>query len=155
MGVSSNVYTLEATPTLDTNAYAANDRVGSVMTFTPAIGITSPQFTIQSIALIDEAKQSLELDLLLFAASPTIASADNAAIDITDAQMKANFVGSVTIYASDYKALANSSCATVRNVGLTLKPDASNSFYGVLVTRGAPTYAATSLTLLVTVIADF
>jgi hypothetical protein len=154
MGVSSNVFTIQVTPTLDTNAYAANDRVGSIMTFTPFIGVERPQFTIQSIVVIDEAKQSIEADLLLFAASPTVASADNAAIDITDAQMKANFVGSVTIYAADYKALANSSCATVRNIGLTLQPDASNSFYGVLVTRGAPTYAAASLTFIVTVIAD-
>jgi hypothetical protein len=155
MGVSSNVYTVTAVPTLDTNAYAANDRVGSIMTFTPNIGITAPEFTIQSIALIDGAKQSIEADVLFFNASPTVASADNAAIDISDAEMAAKFVGSTTIYASDYKALANNSAATVRNVGLSLKTTASNSFYAVLVTRGAPTYAVDSLKFVVTVVADF
>lgn len=156
---------IDVVPTLDTSAYASGDRLGTVHTIsngfrkiyrttldpvTPTSSIQqlqSGKVILQSITIIDQAKQSQPIDIMFFSSSPTVASADNAAIDISDAEMDAKCIGVVSFDAS-YVALAANSVASKTNIGLLLKQSASstdNHIYAVCVIRGAATYAASSL----------
>lgn len=141
---------VSATPTLDTNVYAANDRVGSVMEFANAMDDASGTGIIVSVTVLDKATQGVALSLFLFKDIPTVASADNAALDISDAEM-AKCVGVIPIATGDYVATASNTIATVRDVSLLVGATKSatsltgKSLYGVLRTGGTPTYAADSL----------
>lgn len=141
---------VSVTPTLDTNAYASGDRVGSVMEFSNAMDDSSGTGTIVSVTILDKAGQGSVLSLLLFNDLPTVASADNAAIDITDAEM-AKCVGVVPIASADYVTTASNSIATVRSINLLVQAAKSatsstgKSLFGVLKSGGSPTYAANSL----------
>lgn len=131
------------TPTVSTSpAYTAGDAVGGLMTFTSAHGTSGGKFIIDTVTILDLAKQSAALDLVLFDQSFT-ASTDNAVFDPSDADA-ANVIGFVPIAAGNYADFNDWSVATVRNVGLAGALSGSTSLYGQLVARGTPTYAATT-----------
>lgn len=138
---------LEATPTLDTNAYATGDRMGSVLELVAAFREGRPG-TIRSITVLDKDNTTgVAFDILFFQNSPTIASADNAAIDITDANLDlANYLGHINIPAANYIATASNSIATVREVNLPfVAAEGSRSIYALCVSRGAVTHTASGL----------
>jgi hypothetical protein len=119
---------------------------GSIVTLTGAAKTTGGIARLQSIAVLDKVKQSQSFDILFFNASPTVASADNAAIDIVVAEM-AKCVGKVTIATTDYVALATPSLAFKADVNVWMKAAAgSQDLFALLVCRsGTPTYGASSL----------
>jgi hypothetical protein len=138
------LHILEVTPTVDTAQYASGDRLGSLMTLSGAADGDFSPTTLKSVVILDKAKQKSALDIFFFDASPTIASADNAALDITDAEMADKFLGSVTIAAADYKDL-NASSVVTATCDLPLKPTTTaGTIYALLVSRGTPTYGAAS-----------
>lgn len=134
---------VQVTPTLDTNAYSANDRVGTVHTLTAAC-INGRAAKLASLSVLDKAAQGAALTLLFFDSLPTVASDDNAALDITDAMME-KCKGHVTIGTGDYQAIAASKIACVKNIGLILESGSQGNLYVVVMTTGTPTYAADSL----------
>ena len=146
--VSGHSVAVEVTPTLSTDAHAADDQLTDVMEidtgFQDAGG--SDAYVVQSITITDAAKQSIETVVFFFDESPTVASSKNAALDITDAEMADKCLGYATV--SDYEDVSGSSVGCARNVGLQLKIKTgatSGKIYAVAKTNGAPTYAATSL----------
>lgn len=144
--ITTHSKTVEATPTLDTSAYASGDRLGTVMELDVGRSAISNDVTLADVFVLDKAKQSQSIDILFFKSAPTVASADNAAIDITDAEME-KCIGSVSLSSSDYKALANSSYVNPDAFNKVLSPtDGSTKIYALAVCRsGTPTYAASSL----------
>jgi hypothetical protein len=153
--VGGNSKIVEVVPTLDTSAYASGDRLGSIMTVA-AMRFPGGSAVLQDIVIVDQAKQSQAIDVLFFDESPTVASADNAAIDIADAQMNGKFIGRVSVAVSDYSALAASSEATVKNVGLLLKAiSGATDVFALMVCRsGTPTYGASDLIVKFKVLQD-
>lgn len=147
--ITKNSTVVEVTPTLDTSIYASGDRLGSIMTIPNAARANGFEVVLSDVTIIDKAKQSQAIDILFFDESPTVASADNAAIDITDAEMGDKFLGRVSIATSDYSALANSSEASPASFNKVLKPiSSSKDLYALCVCRsGTPTYAADSLVI--------
>lgn len=144
--VSAAVSFATATPTLDTNAYASGDRMGSLMTLTTGNNAGSG-LSLMSLTVLDTADQKAAFDILFFNAAPTIASADNAAIDISDAEM-AKAIGFVSVTADDYADFGGASVACLKNIGLgMLISQSANNIFALCVSRGTPTYAASSLTL--------
>ena len=136
------------TPTLGTIAYTSADRLGSINTFDldfSGANAGEHAATLQEVRVFDAAVQSAAFDILFFDALPTVASADNAAIDITDAEMLAKCIGHVSILAADYCILANSSIATKRVEKVLIPASGAQALWAVLVARGTPTYAADSL----------
>jgi len=145
------------TPVLDTNAYAAGDRVGSIMTFTPAHMDKGGYFSVTDVFVVDQALQSVALNFWMFDALPVVASADNAALDITDAEMIAKAIGYAALATGDYVATASNSLGQSQTPGYTLRghrlkkgagqvPGGKSLF--VVMEAGAlatPTYAAGSL----------
>jgi hypothetical protein len=104
---------------------------------------------LQSVAVVDAAKTKTTFDILFFAAPPTIASTNNAALNIADAEMLDKFIGKVSILTADYVDISGSSFATVspvlflHNRAELLKLDPSisrTSVWVVLLAKGAGTY---------------
>lgn len=94
---------------------------------------------LQSIAITDRAKQAAAMHILLFNAMPVITSADNGALDISDVEMAAKFIGRVEVAATDYINLNVNSSGTVKNIGLVCKADGQD-LWAVLQSGGSPTY---------------
>jgi len=138
--------TIVQTPTVTVGAYAANDAVGGLLTFVDAgpnalSGGSNSGVYVDGAVLTDLAKQDIQLDLVLFNQSFT-ATADNAAFDISDTDML-NVVGVINFVS--YTDANDSSFCAVRGLNIpVLIENASGALYGQLVTRGAPTYAATT-----------
>jgi hypothetical protein len=137
---------VEVTPVLDTSAYASGDQLGSLMTLSGAVPASGAGAILRAVSIVDKAKQSAALKVLLFDASPTIVSVDNAAADISDAELADKCLGAVAVAAADYVALNANSVATVQAT-LPVKPNASSTLYALLVSAGSPTYAASDLVL--------
>lgn len=157
-GKSRNV---SATPVIQAAAYASGDQLGVLFELQNALDDSSGTGGILSLTVIDKAKQKAAIDLLLFSAKPAVASSDNAALDISDAEMADKFIGKVSVAASDYSDLANCSIASLTQVALLLNAvkDQNNlggrSLWAILQCRGTPTYTSTSdLVLKVGIIQD-
>jgi hypothetical protein len=155
--VSGYSLAVEVTPTLDTNAHAADDMLTDVMTINPGIKESqgSDAYVLQSITVTDAAKQSAEIVIFFFDESPTVASSKNAALDISDAEMADKCLGYATV--TSYEDLSGNSVGCARNVGLQLKMKTGASdgtIYAVAKVNGAATYAASSLVFKFHLLAD-
>lgn len=138
------------TPVIQAAAYASGDQLGSIFELPNAMDDSSGTGAVLSLTVIDKAKQKSALDLLIFSAKPVVSSTDNAALDISDAEMADKFVGRVALASADYTDLANCSIASLTQVGLLLKAtkDQNNlggeSLWAILQSKGTPTYTSTS-----------
>lgn len=145
---SGHSLAVEVTPTLDTNAYAADDQLTGVMTIDPGVQDAggSDAYVLQSVTITDAAKQSAETVIFFFDESPTVASSLNAALNISDSEMADKCLGYVTV--TSYEDLSANSVGCLRNAGLQLKIKTgatTGKIYAVAKTNGTPTYAADSL----------
>jgi hypothetical protein len=140
---------IDVTPTLDTSAYSSGDRVGTVHTITGAGPMGFNAAVLESITVIDKDAQGVALTVLFFESLPTVASADNAAIDLSDANA-AKCIGHLSIATGDYVSTASNKIACkVPAVGIPLTPGRAGvqeTIYAVVVSGGAPTYTASGLT---------
>lgn len=135
---------ISVTPVVSTSAYGAADQVGGIQTLTGACEIVGKPGVIESIVILDKAKQKAAMTIFFFNSLPTVASSDNAALDITDAEM-AKAIGHVAIAAADYQDVANSSLACkIVSPGLPIPATGSPSIYAVMMTTGTPTLGSTS-----------
>lgn len=141
LDVLSNRTQVSVTPVVSLVAYTANDQVGGIQTIASIVRTGVGTASLESIVVLDAAKQKAALTILLFNALPTVASVDNGAVDISDAEML-KCIGHVNVAAADYVDVASSSVASVKNIALTLKPASGTSLYAVVFTTGTPTYAA-------------
>lgn len=146
---------ITVTPTIEAAAYGDADRLGSIMTLANAFAAGKGTVELSSITVLDKAKQKAAIDVLFFSELPTVASADNAALSITDAEM-AKYIGRVAIPAAGYEDTGDNSDTTVRNIGLLMQAAAgSTSLYAILQSQGTPTYTSTSdLTLKFSLVQD-
>ncbi len=133
-------------PTVTAGAYSANDAVGGLLTFKTRWFTPNSTGVILSVQIKDNAKQNAALELVLFSKTFT-ATANNDAFDPSDADM-VNCLGVIPISGTDYVDFVDNSIATVKNIGLAVRSDdtthGDRAIYGQLVTRGTPTYVATS-----------
>jgi hypothetical protein len=131
--------------TVDTSAYASGDlisKAGTVLSITSAMPADQRGRAgiIQSIGLVDQAKQSAAIDVVFFNANPTATTfTDNAAFDIDDSDM-AKIIGYASI--TSYASFNDNSFGFVGNLAMEFALNGSTTLYAALVSRGAPTYAA-------------
>ena len=147
---------ITATPVIQAAAYAAGDQLGSLVTLSNAMDATKDTGSVLSLTVIDKGEQSSALSVLFFSAAPTIASADNAPLSISDDEMASKFLGAVSVEAADYLDVGNQTVATKAVVGLMLQSaSGSTSLYCILLCEGTPTYTSTSdLVLKIGVVQD-
>lgn len=139
-----DVAVLEATVTTDTSIYADHDQVGTVLTLADAFpGGCPKRGMIESVSVVDKSSQKSALTLHFFDASPTVASSDNAALNISDAELADKYLGKVEIAAGDYQDLSAAAVATVKALGLIVK-STTTALYCQVESGGTPTYGSTS-----------
>jgi hypothetical protein len=128
------------TPTISTGIYAAGDAVGGLLTFTGAARYSGGGGIIQSVAILDLDQERAPLELVLFNQSFTN-SADNAAFDPSDADL-ANIVAVIPI--SQWFNFFDNAVGVAANLAVPFQLAGTANLFGQLVTRGTPTYTATS-----------
>lgn len=143
--------TVTVTPTLDTNAYAANDVMGGKQTLTFDVkGVRGAR--VVSAQLADEDAQNIATDVYLYDSNPSASTfTDQSAFTEADADIAKR---RVHLEFLTYEAAANNSVCHLDNVGQSVRIT-DGVLYAVLVTRGAPTYAADGLKLTVVIETDF
>ena len=138
------------TPVVDTAIYASADQLGSLVELTNAMDDSSGTGTIVSVTVLDKAAQSSTATLLIFNDKPVVASVDNAALNISDAEMSSKCVGVIPIPTASFVALSASSAMAVLNVQLLVNSVKSadnaggRSLWAILRSGGTPTYTSTS-----------
>lgn len=139
-------------PVIDTNIYADGDAMGGLLTLSDVLRDSMLSGRIESITVIDQAKQSSALEIYFFNSAVT-AGTNNVAYNPSDADI-AECLGVVKVVAADYNATANQSVATLKPE-LSFQKTAGNDLYAQVVCGGTPTYgAATELILKVVVTQD-
>jgi hypothetical protein len=155
MAKTSLYFVSEVTPVLDTNAYSQGDHMGAIFTIPSAVTEKSGAAILSGLHVLDKANNKKAFDILLFCSSPTVASADNAAIDISDAEM-AKCIGMISVLAADYTTVksAGNAIASYPKSGfpsglICNNGDDSTNLYGLLVMRDAAggTYGASDLVI--------
>jgi len=141
--VGGNTTIVQVTPAVSLATYTANDCVGGGFAIPGAVRVNAGTGVLQSITLQDLAKKNAAMEIFLFKSTSLTTYTDNAALDISDADL-GNCIGWAEITASDYKSLADNSVACVSNLGLPIKSaPATKSLYCVMRTTGTPTYLGT------------
>jgi hypothetical protein len=143
---------LSQTPTIATSGYTAGDQVGGLLTFTSAALASGRSGQVINAVLTSRTSTALNnLELWLFQASPTFASTDNAAFDLTDANLEAaQLCGVIDFTAGDYRTTASGAICTGEisggPVSVPFVTSGSANLFGVLVIRGtiAAQYAGTT-----------
>jgi hypothetical protein len=137
-------------PVLDTSAYGAGDLAGTLLTFTVPPAYLGG-FRLEAVTITDLDKQSAALDLVFFSAGLVNSTlTDNAAFDPHDTDLL-TYLGHVSVPAANYTAFNDSSAATLKDIALAINPPGTGLLYAVLVSRGTPTYAASSLRVALTI----
>ena len=143
--VASVAFTkVQIVPSLDTSIYASGDSLHTaVLEFPDAVAAGGGAY-VESMVIVDGAAQSQPCELWLFDQTVTPAAA-NAAHSISDIDA-AKCLG--VISSGVYYASALNSVSVAKGVSLPVKAAGTGtSLFGILVTRGTPTYAASSLTV--------
>jgi len=122
-------------------AYASGDAVGAVLSFASAVRVSAGSGVIESVTITDLAKQSANLDLFLFDTNPSVPPTDNDPADIADADL-VTCVGVIPVTGHHTANDNGVSCA--RAIGLGFKLASGTTLYGMLVSRGTPTYSGVS-----------
>jgi len=143
-------------PTLQTEAYASGDQMGTANRIQDALDDTKGTGALLSLVVVDKGKIGQPFDILFFNEEPTISSADNAALNISDSEMASKFLGRIQIGATDFIDNGASYDVTKTQVGFLFQSIAkSRDIWFVLQSKGAPTFLTTTpLTLKFGVIQD-
>lgn len=134
---------LKITPTVSNGtAYTAGDNVGGKLTLSNAVR-TPGTGVLESVNIVDKSGQSAALDVFIFDADPSAATlTDNSAADLSTDSPKV--IAHIAVADTDYVAVGSQSVATVRGLGLAVKPASGTTLYAAVVTSGTPTYGSTS-----------
>lgn len=145
--VGGLTHLVKVTLTLDTNAYADGDLMADAQEIANAVQTPGGTAVLQSVRVLDKDDQGAAFDIYITDSSTTWGT-ENAAAGPSDT-VADSILGSVSVAASDYTDLANSQEATIKNIGLPVKAAAeSTSLYVACVSRGAPTYTASGVTII-------
>ncbi len=154
--VHANRWVIAARPHNSTAAYGTADLVGTKMTFEDVIPEDYGGGSIRSVQVLDYSDQMAAVDLILFGdelasntgAGTTWATGDNAALDIADSDAL-NIIGAVSIGTGDYHTFSDNAVA-VKQVDIPFYIRGRN-LYGLLVSRGAPTYGGSTDEIVVSI----
>ncbi len=152
VGVTGNIVTRTViVPGIGTGAHSIADTVGGLFELPNIVRAGGAGGMVATVVLIESTLNSTSTELWLFDRTVTPA-ADDAAHSISDAD--ANYcVGVIPITSYAASALNSTGTATGANIAFTAR-DGSTSLFGLLVTRGAPTYAAGGIVLKVSVVQE-
>lgn len=138
---------VSVTPTVDTSAYASGDVIGGKLTFSNALPWRTGTGFLVSVTISDKAAQASDLDLVLFESDPDSSTfTDQAAFDPADADLS-KVLTVVNFGSSSRFAFNDNGVKHVASLAVPIKGRSSAgvvTLYGVLVSRGTPTFASSS-----------
>lgn len=138
---------VEVTLSLDTNIYAANDLLADTQVVSNAFYDIDKPGVLDSVYVIDEDDQTAVPIVLYLLSDSGSLGTENSALNPTDAVAR-TILGTVPILAADFKDLINSKAATIKNIGLIVKPKTgTRDLYiaAALDGAGTPTYTASGI----------
>lgn len=148
--MQTNYTVVTIRPVITPAAYGAADQIGQPLPLTGALP-NQKSAILESIVILDTAAQSTGYVVTFFNQLPSVTSADNAIIEITDANAATQMIGNVIVSATDivnYGTGPTCSMISARNVGLVLRKAANAEIYALLRPTSTPTYgAADNLTI--------
>lgn len=151
--VGGNTGYVEVTMVLDTAIYATGDVLTDTVSLTNILRTVGGTGIIHSIHLLDEDHQGQAIDVVFFRTNVSL-GAKNAPVAISLADSR-EILGRIPITTSDYVDLVNSYSATITNIGLGVKGDASDDLFMSMICRsGTPTYTASGITVKVVILQD-
>jgi hypothetical protein len=142
------------TPNIQTSAYATGDVIGELMEFEGAFREVKGSGHLTGVTISDKAAQAVDLELWLFFKEPENSTfTDNSAIAVSDNDIASGVIilsfGSATRFTSANNIIhysGNQLHPVFGRVGD--RNSTSSSLWGVLVSRGAPTFgSAADLTI--------
>lgn len=148
MNVPSTVF-ISASPVCDTSAYATGELIGGKLTFSNTFRNGVGTSFLTSVCMVDKAAQAVDFDLVLFDQNPSNTTfTDQAAFDIDDADLS-KVVAVINLGSSSRFAFADNSVHYLGSLYLPLRGTdsaggATRTLYGALVSRGTPTFAAST-----------
>lgn len=133
---------VSVSPTVGLVAYASGDLIGGKLTITGLSLGEEWGGLIQSVSILDKAKQDANIDVVIFGHNPTGTTfTDNAAFDVADADLS-KIIAVISL--SSYADFSTNSLAQKTGLAIPFMTDTGNVLYAALVSRGAPTYVATT-----------
>lgn len=156
--VFANVKIHELTMSVDTSAYADGDLLADVQQIANFSKDTKYQqnrpVTIVSLELYDAAAQGTAMDVF-FTPTSTTWGTENSAPSAADAVIE-DCYGPISVVSTDWVPVGSGiSKASMQAIGLMVEPAADDSIYVAIVSRGTPTFgASTDLKIKVGVLAD-
>ena len=129
-----------ASPTVTTgSAYAAGNAIGGLLVFAGVARLAAQGGILQTALLRDRSGNNVAYDLFLFDAAPA-APTDKAAVALAASDL-AKCIAVVPLAAAALGAAATMGVIAAGGLGLAYKLASGTTVWGILVTRGAPTFA--------------
>jgi len=125
----------------DTPDYSNSDQLGSLITVSNAVRKTGGTGKIRSLVLYDDDKLNADFDVLIFDSSPTIASSDNGALDISEANLQ-KLIGRIEIRQADWSDISGHTYCVIGNLDLPVK-SLTKDLYFLLQARATLNFADT------------
>jgi hypothetical protein len=145
--VGGNTFPISVVPVIGAAAFTLGDFVGGKLTLTNAGRVAGGSGIIQSLSIVDSAKQAVALRVYLFKADLAGTYADNAVESFTAADML-KLIDVIDVLSTDWETLANVSVTkaeTLRGLGIPFKITTGTSLFALIRTLGTPTYTANCL----------
>lgn len=142
MAEVKKILSIVASPVVSTaGAYVTGDALAAVLKVKDADLVANNTAIVQSVVIIDQAKQSQDLDVVFFSANPsTTTFTARVAADIADADMT-KIVGIINVF--DWYAFSDNSAGISETAALPITTTDGQFWIG-LVARGTPTFTATT-----------
>jgi hypothetical protein len=147
--VGGNTLPVVVTPVIGAAAFTAGDFVGGKLLVLDAGRVSGGSGIIQSLSIVDGAKQAALLRIYLFKADLAGTYADNAVESFTLADLL-KLIDVIDVTASDWETLTNASVTkaeTLRGLGIPYKITTGTSLFAIIRALGTPTFTANCLQL--------
>ena len=152
LSLTAGVSVTPTNPTTTSSAYASGDVIGSALSFTNVVPANGGLGRIETLIIRDymNTPQNAALELWLFDSAPSGIASDNAAWNVSDADLPkvVAVLTSGPYYAGSVNAVSfRTGISSVFKCG-----SSSRDLTGYLVSRGTPTYGADATSLGVTIV---
>lgn len=137
---------IDVTLVCDTSILADGDVICATAEIPNAVADSGGSATLDSVLLIDEDDQGVQVDLVFLRSNVSLGTV-NGAPNISDANSR-ELLGFVEVFAADYSDYGGVQIASLHDIRLQLSPLVGTSLFVSAISRGGtPTYTASGLKL--------
>lgn len=126
---------------LDTSIYAAGDLLADTQLVNANVFRNPKGAVLDSVRIIDDDDQGIAMDLLFLRAATSLGT-ENGAPNMSDANVLAALIATLSIVAGDYVDVGGAKVVTKTNLNIPLDGSPTVGLYIGAITRGTPTHVA-------------